>query len=106
MVLWYVSDGYSVYPCNAIFRSITYEIMKSSLKLLSLINQKKIPWWVEIHTTIPRCTYFFGPFDSVKEAKQKQTGYVDDLVQEKAWGITVEIKQCQPTFLTVFEARF
>ena len=58
--------------------------MKSLVKLFSPINKQKIPWWVEISTTIPRCTYFFGPFDSVKEAKQEQTGYIDDLVQEKA----------------------
>ncbi|MDJ0591703.1 MAG: DUF1816 domain-containing protein [Pleurocapsa sp. MO_226.B13] len=80
--------------------------MKSLVKLFSPINKQKIPWWVEISTTIPRCTYFFGPFDSVKEAKQGQTGYIDDLVQEKAFGITVEIKQCQPTSLTVFEEQF
>jgi hypothetical protein len=77
--------------------------MKLPVKLRSLINQKKNPWWVEIRTTIPCCTYFFGPFNSVKEAKQEQPGYIDDLVQEKAFGITVEIKQCQPTSLTVFE---
>lgn len=80
--------------------------MKSLVKLFSPINKQKIPLWVEISTTIPRCTYFFGPFDSVKEAKQEQTGYIDDLVQEKAFGITVEIKQCQPTSLTVFEEQF
>ncbi|VEP12872.1 conserved hypothetical protein [Hyella patelloides LEGE 07179] len=79
--------------------------MKSPLKfkLHSLINRKKNPWWVEIRTAMPCCTYFFGPFNNIKEAKQKQSGYIDDLIEEKALGITVEIKQCQPNFLTVFE---
>ena len=75
-----------------------------SFKLLSfLIDRKKNPWWIEIHTSVPGCTYFFGPFNSFKEAKQEQNGYIEDLVQEKAFGITVDIKQCQPTSLTVFE---
>lgn len=76
--------------------------MKSLFNLFPLIN-KRVPWWVEIRTTMPYCTYFFGPFNSAKEAKQEQTIYIDDLVQEKALGITVEIKQCQPNSLTVFE---
>jgi Domain of unknown function (DUF1816) len=61
------------------------------------------PWWVEVRTDIPCCTYYFGPFNRAREAKLAQAGYIDDLVQEKAFGITVEIKQCQPELLTIEE---
>jgi hypothetical protein len=69
----------------------------------SLTNRFNLPWWIEIKTTLPSCIYFFGPFDNFKEAKGLQDGYIEDLVAEKAFGITVEIKQCQPDLLTVFE---
>ncbi|MEH2162085.1 MAG: DUF1816 domain-containing protein [Nostoc sp.] len=26
-------------------------------------NQSEFAWWVEVNTTVPRCTYYFGPFD-------------------------------------------
>jgi hypothetical protein len=79
------------------------KIINLLFKLNSSINPRKKSWWIEIKTATPRCIYFFGPFDGLEEAKQKQTGYVDDLVQERAVGIKVEIKQCQPTCLTIFE---
>ena len=69
----------------------------------SLTNRFNLPWWIEIKTTLPSCIYFFGPFDNFKEARGLQDGYIEDLVTEKAFGITVEIKQCQPNLLTVFE---
>lgn len=69
----------------------------------SLITPKQLPWWIEINTIYPCCTYFFGPFHNIKEAEHKQIGYIDDIVEEKAFGITVEIKQCNPTSLTIFD---
>jgi hypothetical protein len=64
--------------------------------------QKRInlAWWVEIYTAKPRCLYYFGPFDSEAEAKQYQSGYIEDLDNEGAEGIAVSIKQCQPQKLT------
>ncbi len=73
------------------------------LKLHSLIDQNQNSWWIKITTTIPRCTYFFGPFDSSNEAKQERFGYIDDLVQEKAFGISVAIQECNPTSLTIVQ---
>lgn len=73
------------------------------LKLPSLFNRPKIPWWIKINTNQPRCIYFFGPFDNFKSARQSQDGYIEDLVTEKAFGITVEIAQCQPDLLTIFD---
>lgn len=61
------------------------------------------PYWVEITTNKPFCIYYFGPFDSYIEAKTMQSGYIEDLVAEKATGISVEIKRCMPTKLTITE---
>lgn len=58
-------------------------------------------WWVEIVTQNPRCTYYFGPFLSEKEAKAATAGYVEDLQQEKAQGIGVNVKRCKPDNLTI-----
>ncbi|MGL5080140.1 MAG: DUF1816 domain-containing protein [Microcoleaceae cyanobacterium] len=60
-------------------------------------------WWIEVQTTIPFCIYFFGPFVSSSEAKVYQSGYIEDLLQERAKGIKVDVKQCQPKALTIFE---
>lgn len=60
-------------------------------------------WWVEIVTNNPRCTYYFGPFLSSKEANNAHAGYVEDLEQEGAIGIVVKIKRCKPENLTIAE---
>lgn len=60
-------------------------------------------WWVEVVTALPTCTYYFGPFASVQEADLAQVGFFEDLKQEGAKGITIQIKQCQPKKLTIFE---
>jgi glucan phosphorylase len=71
-------------------------------------NQLELFWWVEIKTAVPRCTYYFGPFDSEKEAQLSRSGYVEDLYQEEARDIIALVKQCQPDVLTIFqdEAKF
>lgn len=60
-------------------------------------------WWVEIVTQTPRCTYYFGPFLSVKEAEIASSGYIEDLQQEKAQGIVINVKRCKPANLTIAE---
>ncbi len=80
----------------------------SRLELASSVGRfysrmSRTPWWVEIKTTIPLCIYYFGPFHCKKAARLSQHGYIEDLVQEKAHGITVEIKRMQPEALTVCE---
>lgn len=67
--------------------------MELLFKFNSWINRRKNFWWIEISTTTPCCIYFFGPFNSLKEARRKQNAYIDDLVKEKFFGITIEIKQ-------------
>lgn len=58
-------------------------------------------WWVEIITQNPRCTYYFGPFLSSKEAQAAQAGYKEDLEHEGATGMVVNIKRCKPNNLTI-----
>lgn len=65
-------------------------------------EQIEMGWWVEIITTKPCCTYYFGPFKNAKEAVLVQDGYIEDLVTEGAQGITVQIKRCKPRELTIF----
>mgnify|MGYP005841336965 CR=1 FL=1 len=66
-------------------------------------HEATTPWWVKIVTQTPYCTYYFGPFDSIQEAKQTQSGYVEDLTQEGAKGITVLLSREQPATLTICE---
>jgi len=60
-------------------------------------------WWVEIKTTSPSCTYYFGDFDNLREAKKFCPGYIEDLQSEGARGIKVRIKRCEPQLLTICE---
>jgi hypothetical protein len=60
-------------------------------------------WWVEISTAQPRCIYYFGPFQNLKEAETAYLGYVEDLENESSQGIVVNMKRCNPNLLTVFE---
>lgn len=72
--------------------------------LLGLKKEEKIPYWLQISTKVPKCIYYFGPFDTSKEAKALQAGYIEDLIAEDAQGIHVELKHCpQPPELTIWE---
>lgn len=62
-----------------------------------------LAWWVEIVTELPNCTYYFGPYRTVSEAKAARPGFVADLELEGARGIKVEIKRCKPNELTRFD---
>jgi hypothetical protein len=84
---------------------VLFCIFFASLSLLIRFqtSQKAQDWWVKIDTETPQCTYYFGPFDSAKEAKLTQSGYIEDLEQEGAKGIAVKILQDQPFILTIYE---
>lgn len=69
--------------------------------LTNLVQGFGWAWWVEIVTHNPRCTYYFGPFLSSKEAEAAKAGYIEDLEQEGATGIDVQIKRCKPERLTI-----
>lgn len=70
-------------------------------KLANVANALGWAWWVEVTTASPRCTYYFGPFLSADEAESAQGGYVEDLEQEGAQGITAVVKRCKPEALTI-----
>lgn len=69
--------------------------------LTNWLNYLGFAWWIEILTTNPRCTYYFGPFLSAKEAEAQKEGYIEDLEGEGAQGIKFEILRCKPRELTV-----
>ena len=73
------------------------EMFTSCLEWLGLA------WWIEVVTLYPRCTYYFGPFISVREAQNAQTGYIEDLSQESAKIISVKLERGQPKSLTICE---
>ncbi len=69
--------------------------------LITIFDSLGWAWWVEIVTKTPRCTYYFGPFLSINEANAAKAGYVEDLEQEGAQGIIVDVKRCKPANLTI-----
>ncbi len=82
--------------------------MKSTLDnvkelLINALNNIGLAWWVEIVTQNPHCTYYFGPFLNAADAKSAIKGYVDDLEQEGAQGIAIDVKRCKPNVLTIAE---
>ncbi|MDJ0596629.1 MAG: SDR family oxidoreductase [Pleurocapsa sp. MO_226.B13] len=40
------------------------------------------PYWIEIETKNPNCTYYFGDFKHPLAAKLMQQGYIQDLIEE------------------------
>lgn len=74
------------------------------LNVLGVKELKRVPYWLKITTKVPKCTYYFGPFDSPLEAKALQAGFIEDLMEEDAQGIHLELEQCpQPDVLTVYD---
>lgn len=71
--------------------------------IISLMHFLGLAFWVEIITETPKCTYYFGPFISKKEAEIAKDGYVEDLKSEGAQGIAFKIKRVKPIKLTIFE---
>jgi Domain of unknown function (DUF1816) len=71
------------------------DFLSNSLNLLGLA------WWVEVTTDSPRCTYYFGPFESAEVADLHHSGYIEDLAEEGAQNIVWQIRRCKPKELTV-----
>ena len=69
--------------------------------LISLLNFFGLALWVEVVTATPRCTYYFGPFLTTAEANAAKVGYIEDLENEGALGISVSVKRCKPVDLTI-----
>ena len=73
--------------------------------LTNILSSLGLAWWVEITTDSPRCTYYFGPFPSLKVAQSYKPGYIEDLQQEGAQNISVTIKRCKPSVLTIYDEK-
>lgn len=69
----------------------------------NFLNLVGLSWWVEIFTETPRCTYYFGPFTSKKEAEAAKVGYIEDIELEGAQGLKFAVKRCKPANLTVYD---
>ena len=80
---------------------LVYWIMKEIL--LNLSRTLGLAYWVKIDTKRPCCTYYFGPFLKAKEAEEATIGYLEDLKQEGALGITVAIDHFKPQELTIYD---
>jgi Domain of unknown function (DUF1816) len=63
----------------------------------------RFSWWIEVFTAHPSCIYYFGPFDSQREADLAQDGYLEDLRSEGAHIVSVRSQLCQPRKLTIYE---
>ncbi|AMA08203.1 MULTISPECIES: DUF1816 domain-containing protein [unclassified Picosynechococcus] len=71
------------------------------LKLFETIGRA---YWLEITTEQPECTYYFGPYLSRKEAIAAQPGFLEDLTNEGAQNIDVNLQRCRtPKELTIFD---
>ncbi|NJN74011.1 MAG: DUF1816 domain-containing protein [Limnothrix sp. RL_2_0] len=54
-------------------------------------------WWLKITTAKPFCVYYFGPFNSKKEAQENLGGYREDLEAEEAKILKIQINQSLPS---------
>ncbi|NEQ31201.1 MAG: DUF1816 domain-containing protein [Leptolyngbya sp. SIO4C5] len=59
------------------------------------------PWWLQIITDQPTCIYYFGPFETPKEAQLHQQGYITDLTAEGAKVFPPTLIQGNPPELTI-----
>lgn len=82
------------------FTASIEEIFTPSVKKL------ESPWWIEIVTLQPHCTYYFGPFRNASEAESVRGGYIEDLQEEGVREMKVQLKQCQPNHLTLYKDEF
>jgi Domain of unknown function (DUF1816) len=74
----------------------------TGLSFIGLSRSSELLWWVEVHTAVPLCTYYFGPFDSRQEAQKERGGYIEDLHREEARDIVALVKRCrEPESLTI-----
>lgn len=68
---------------------------------INILNFLGLAWWVQIVTKNPHCIYYFGPFLTIQEAVAAKGGYLEDLEAEGAQDISVVIKRCKPSNLTI-----
>lgn len=64
---------------------------------------EKLDWWIQVSMQSPASIMYFGPFDTYSEAESKLAGYVEDLLQEGATDMVIDIQRCHPEALTISE---
>lgn len=70
--------------------------------LITIWENLGMATWIEITTSDPHYTYYFGPFLTQREAEEHKPAFIADLEAEGATGIEVKFRQCQrPEILTV-----
>jgi hypothetical protein len=73
--------------------------------IMNKIKEKQLRhqlgWWLEILTAQPMCLYYFGVFDTHKEAESCQAGFIEDLLQENALIFSSSIQYLQPSQTTL-----
>jgi Domain of unknown function (DUF1816) len=74
---------------------------KSKEIWIDILQLFRKAWWIEISTDFPNITYYFGPFITSAAAESSAPGYIQDLQDEAAQGIRVQLKRCRPTKLTI-----
>ncbi len=77
--------------------------MRMKELMLKILDVLGLAYWLEIITNKPKCTYYFGPFISKREAEMDKIGFLDDLRSEGAQDIKVALKRCKPDALTIFD---
>jgi Domain of unknown function (DUF1816) len=63
----------------------------------------RLSWWIEVFTAHPLCIYYFGPFETEREAQLAQEGHLEDLRAEGADIISMRTSFSQPQRLTIYE---
>jgi Domain of unknown function (DUF1816) len=76
--------------------------------LAEVLNLFGNAWWIEISTTLPNATYYFGPFLNCLEAESSADGCreelrscIEDLTEKAVPSFHLDIKRCKPAILTI-----
>jgi Domain of unknown function (DUF1816) len=65
------------------------------------VSENSWGWWIELRTLYPDYVYYFGPFLNKIEVQKSKFGYIQDLESEGSKVISIHIKWCKPSQLTI-----
>ncbi len=63
-------------------------------------KKQEYGWWIAILVEKPMYIYYFGAFNSYQDAEYSKKDYIEDLKEEGAEIIGIQIKLCRPKRLT------
>ncbi len=64
-------------------------------------TRQKRSWWLKIETRSPPVVYYFGPYNSWREALSERGGFIEDLRGEGALGFEEALSLANPERLTL-----